>query len=122
MIQGKFLAIHGLVGAVTIAAATVSDWSTWSIAIIGIAGALTTAVVGMYTAFRAAKHKADLEDTALVQPRFLAAQDEIAALKQQVTEWRTLYQAATRAQTPNSASSAPTAGATRDPQKPRSNP
>ncbi len=119
MIHGKFLAVHGVTGAATLAVALVSNWSTWAVAIIGIGGALTTAGVGMYSAFRAAKHKADLDDTVLVQPRLSEAEAEIRDLRQEVTEWRTRYQVAIQqAQAPTSPPSTPTAGVTRDPPRP----
>jgi hypothetical protein len=115
MIPDKLLVVHGIVGAGTIVAATIGDASTLSIAIIGVGGALTTALVGAYSAYRAARHQADLRDAPTVQVQLSAVLTERDDLRQQVTQWKDLYEALKDDSAPRSSSPqtpTPMAGAT----------
>jgi hypothetical protein len=99
METGKIQVINGAVGAGALIAAATADASAAAVMIIGIGGAITTTIIGAYTAWRAAKHRADEADAPLVQYRLRAIEDEKADLRKQVGEWRELYTAATRART-----------------------
>ena len=93
MISGKKLAVIGGAEIIGIAVAAVNDYPTISIAIIGIGGALATAGVGIYSAYRAARHKADLEDAPLAQSKLVVALQRIAELERLNLEWQRLYDA-----------------------------
>jgi hypothetical protein len=93
MIPGKTLAAIGGAEAIGLAVAVMNDYPTISIAIIGIGSAVATAGVGIYSAWRAAKHKADLQDAPLVQVRLAAAEARIDDLEKANLEWQRLYEA-----------------------------
>ena len=112
METGKIQVINGAVGAGALVAAATADASTISVMVIGIGGAVTTTLLGAYTAWRAARHRADEADAPLVQSRLVDALEDNAELRQQVCEWKTLYAAAMNRTHP---SSGPATGSTSAP-------
>lgn len=96
--DGKILAAWGAASGAMFAAASAADASTNTLILVGLITGTGTAIVGVYSAFRAAKHRADVVDQALVQRQLAEAmvqnknlKDENEALRFQVKEWSDLY-------------------------------
>lgn len=92
IVEGKLLAAWGFTGGALLAAANVADASAGVLATIGVVGALGTAIIGVYSAFRSAKHNADVKDGPLVQLKLDQANERIAELEGQVEQWRDICQ------------------------------
>jgi len=70
--------------------AAVADVSTAGLVIGGIVASLMTAATTGYSAFRTAKHEADVRDEELLRTQLDRANQRIADLEAQVEEWRVL--------------------------------
>ncbi len=100
MIPAKALAFAAIWEGGALIAATANDYSTLSVAIIGVGGALAMAFGGIYSTYRDAKHKADVADAPLAQTQLVAMTAERDSLmrqlrssQQQVQQWERFYEA-----------------------------
>jgi hypothetical protein len=93
MISGKTLFAYSITELAVIGAANAADASTQTLTLVGVIGALGAALIGVYSAFRTAKHTADVRDGDLIKGKLNEALNRIAFLERQVDIWQTLYQA-----------------------------
>lgn len=101
MIETKIFAGTAMGTGLTYLAAVVGDAPTVALTWVGILGALGTTLVGAYAAFRAAKHRADLQDSDLLQQKLRSAEKRLAQAERRVRsaeeqgeQWKALYHAA----------------------------
>ena len=75
---------------------TAADVSTPALVIGGVLASVLTAVTSAYSAYRAAKHEADLKDAGLVQAELDRANHRNRDLEEQVIRWKALAEALDR--------------------------
>ena len=75
---------------------TVADVSTPALVIGGVLASVLTALTSGYSAYRNARHEADVKDAGLVQGELERKNQRISDLEEQVTRWKSLAEALDR--------------------------